>query len=263
MASLVPKPVGNPPYAVNAKWPFDLLAKVLSRWEPNRVLCAAMRALITQGSFSKYLGRLLCTWWNRYKMCPEARPIGLLLRDCWLPLLRGEQVASANLYERSFGHGYESANKMRPVFSKRRAAQECAAGFMWINWMSHALLRAWEWRGVETDVNEDFYLAKEARVAERLQFYYGAGSSTSNVRAMALHEYLNLLPHNASVDNYMERLHGGCAGTWLRLAHNVSFSRPARVHLIDAEGWQRWRYNDALTLHIEACLRTRLTRRIA
>ena len=91
-----PKPVGNPPYAEDAEWPAVLLAKVVSRWHPHRILRVVMRALITRDdAFCYYLGYLLGQWWAVYSRYSVPRPIGSRLRACWLPLLRGKRVVSA------------------------------------------------------------------------------------------------------------------------------------------------------------------------
>lgn len=261
MASLEakkPKPAGNPPYTVGAEWPDVLLAKVVSHWHPHRILRVVMRALITQDAFCQCLGYLLGRWWFVYSRYSVPQPIERRLRACWLPLLRGEQVASAKSYECAFGDGYESANKLSEAGFKRQVAGVRAQGFVWIEEISTALLEAWEWRVRPKDGSPESKSSRhyQALVEERLSFYYDKDRQISNVRAMTMHEYLNLLPlpHRPSSDDHMVRMHDEGIGAWMQLAHYVLFAQRAHVFVIDSNGLI---HIGADCLYVEACLRTR------
>lgn len=260
MASLEakkPKPAGNPPYTVGAEWPDVLLAKVVSHWHPHRILRVVMRALITQDAFCQCLGYLLGRWWFVYSRYSVPQPIERRLRACWLALLRGEQVASAKSYECAFGDGYKVAEKLSPAGFCQRAAGVRAQGFGWIEKISTALLEAWEWRVRPKDGSPESKSSRhyQALVEERLSFYYDKDRLISNVRAMTMHEYLNLLPlpHRPSSGDHMVRMHDEGIGAWMQLAHYVLFAQRARMFVIDSDG----SITRADCLCVEACLRTR------
>ena len=122
--------------------------------------------------------------------------------------------------------------------------------------MSTALLEAWEWRVRPTDGSPESKSSRhyQALVEERLGFYYGEGSSISNVRATTMHEYLNLLPHRLSSDNHMDRLRDEGIGAWWQLASYVFFAQRAQLFVTDSDGLI---HIGADCLRVEACLRTR------